>query len=227
MERKSPHLRKDVTKILAADLAETRSKLTSLLGTGAPSRTVRRLESSIRQTKRVMVEINIPLAISIARSHCGRRSEIEDLVQDACLGLMRAVDGFSPARGTAFSTYAVWWIRRAVLRNISRTAQRPAEVLPEASGTPFEEAVLTKKWVASLLGSLDRREADVIAGRFGVGGRSLVTLDVLGMKLGLSKGRVRQIERRALSRLRTLLSPGGASRYATDSPNAERPCWSR
>jgi len=38
----------------------------------------------------------------------------EDLLQEGCIGLMAAIDGFDPGRGFRFSTYSMWWIRQAV-----------------------------------------------------------------------------------------------------------------
>lgn len=63
------------------------------------------------------------LAISIAWKFKGYGASMNDLIQEAGLGLMKAADRFDPDRGVRFSTYAVWWIRAGmqdfVMRNWS------------------------------------------------------------------------------------------------------------
>ncbi|MGH2969278.1 MAG: sigma-70 family RNA polymerase sigma factor, partial [Solirubrobacteraceae bacterium] len=54
-----------------------------------------------------MVERWLPLAHKIARRYAGRGQPYDDLLQVACLGLVRAIDRFDRGRGAAFSTYAV------------------------------------------------------------------------------------------------------------------------
>lgn len=78
-----------------------------------------------------MVRANLRLVVSIARGYVGRGIPTEDLVAEGNLGLVRAVEGFNPARGTRFSTYATWWIERLIKRAISdtsRTVRLPAYV---------------------------------------------------------------------------------------------------
>ena len=59
----------------------------------------------------------LPLARSLARRYSGGSEPLEDLEQVACLALVRAVDGFDPTRGTAFTTYAVPSIAGAIKRH--------------------------------------------------------------------------------------------------------------
>jgi RNA polymerase primary sigma factor len=67
-----------------------------------------------------LIEANLRLVLSIA-SQFAQKSVVplEDLVQEGCLGLIRAVDKFDWRRGTRFSTYAVWWIRQYIVRAIA------------------------------------------------------------------------------------------------------------
>ena len=55
----------------------------------------------------LLVEQNTGLIWSVARRFIGRGTEVDDLFQLGCLGFLKAIDGFDPAYGTRFSTYAV------------------------------------------------------------------------------------------------------------------------
>lgn len=66
---------------------------------------------------------NLRLAVSIARKYQGSGLPLVDLIQDANIGLLRAVDKFNWRRGFRFSTYATWWIRQAVSRAVADTSR--------------------------------------------------------------------------------------------------------
>ncbi len=62
---------------------------------------------------------NHRLVVAFARRYDHRGLPFDDLVQEASLGLLRAIDLFDPARGTRFSTYAAWWITQALRRALN------------------------------------------------------------------------------------------------------------
>jgi RNA polymerase primary sigma factor len=70
---------------------------------------------AIEQAKEAMIESNLGLVHSAAQAFRGRGVPYDDLVQEATLGLMQAVERFDPARGVKFSTYATSWIRGALI----------------------------------------------------------------------------------------------------------------
>ena len=81
-----------------------------------------------------MIEHNLRLVVSIAKTYAGRGVPMDDLIEEGNLGLMHAIDKFEPERGFRFSTYATWWIRQAVERavqNQSRTIRLPIHVVRE------------------------------------------------------------------------------------------------
>lgn len=70
-----------------------------------------------------MMLCNLRLALSIAKKHLWSGIPFDDLVQEANIGLMKAVERFDWRRGFRFSTYATWWIRQQVSRSIADTGR--------------------------------------------------------------------------------------------------------
>lgn len=60
------------------------------------------------------------LAISMAAKYKRYGASMNDLIQEAGLGLMKAADKFDPDRGVRFSTYAVWWIKASIQDYVMR-----------------------------------------------------------------------------------------------------------
>jgi RNA polymerase primary sigma factor len=69
-----------------------------------------------------LVKANLRYAYAIARSFEGRGVPIEDLIQQASLGLIEAAKRFDPSRGFKFITYARWWIRQMILKVVEDPA---------------------------------------------------------------------------------------------------------
>jgi RNA polymerase primary sigma factor len=90
-----------------------------LLSPSEEGRLARRIESGDAAAREKMIESNLRLVISLARQFRGRGVPFSDLIQEGTVGLVRAVEGFDHRRGNKFSTYAVWWIRRALLDALS------------------------------------------------------------------------------------------------------------
>jgi RNA polymerase primary sigma factor len=68
---------------------------------------------------RCLVEANQNFVIKVARHYQGNGLPLEDLVSEGNVGLLQAAERFDPDKGIKFITYAVWWIRRAILQALS------------------------------------------------------------------------------------------------------------
>jgi RNA polymerase primary sigma factor len=77
--------------------------------------------------KERLINSNLRLVIKFARRYQGHGLSLQDLVQEAMLGLIRAAEKFDWRRGYKFSTYAVLWIKQAIQRGLDNTG-RPVRI---------------------------------------------------------------------------------------------------
>jgi RNA polymerase primary sigma factor len=94
------------------------------------------------------VEANLRLVVTVARQTVKKgRTEIsfQDACQEGVLGLTRAAEKFDPEKGFRFSSYAVWWIKKMIHKNVSdqsRQVRLPVNVMRKINDIRIGEKVL-------------------------------------------------------------------------------------
>lgn len=165
-----------------------------------------------------IVQANLRLVISIVKKFANTQCSFDDLLSDGIIALMRAVEKFDYDRGFRFSTYATQVVRRNCYRMVMDRQEERLKVTNSVyePGLDVADDVRTPtmsegRWstmrqhLGALLDQLDRREKFIIRARFSLGGhRRVQTLQSLADALGVSKERVRQLEKRAMDKLRLL-----------------------
>jgi RNA polymerase sigma factor (sigma-70 family) len=168
------------------------------------------------QTKNQIVQANLRLVVSIAKRHVSNADDFFGLVSDGNMSLIRAVEKFDYSRGNKFSTYASWAIMKNFARTIPdefkhrdrfRTSHDEMFTTREDDRSDRYEQesaqFLRQRQIGRILSRLDEREQKIIIRRFGLDHRQEpLTLKEVGHEMGVTKERVRQIEARALNKLR-------------------------
>ncbi len=165
-----------------------------------------------------IVEANTRLVFSIIKKFVNSNNPFDDLLSEGIVALMRAVEKFDFGRGFRFSTYATQVVRRGAYRQVMETqAERSKlqsgveEMGLDISDEGRQSAISEQRWhqlqsrLSVMMGDLDRRERFIIRARFSLGShRRVHTLQSLADRLGVSKERVRQLEQRAMEKLRAM-----------------------
>ncbi|HAV43436.1 TPA: RNA polymerase sigma factor RpoD [bacterium] len=233
-------------------------------------------EKKIETARRNLIEANLKLVVDVVKryTHCGL--SLLDLIDEGNLGLIRAIDRFDYKKGYRFSTYAVWWIKQAILRSlanqgrliripiyiadllhqylkttrlltqrlgrepnleeVAKALKCPLRKVVEVAGLIHEPVSLEtavgeekngrlgklikdmgplsphgaiflealREKIKEVLTKLNLKERMVLNLRYGLDASLPHTLEETGQLLGITRERVRQIEKEALSKLRRL-----------------------
>lgn len=168
------------------------------------------------EVKNQITRANLRLVVSIAKKHISPQNDFFELVSDGNVSLMRAVEKFDYSRGFKFSTYASWAIMKNFARSIpdqhvrrERFQTGRDELLEHFAGPSLEEREddrlpALRRRIDGMLDALDEREQTILRARYGLEGEGEPqTLEQIGRRFGVSKERIRQLEARAMDKLRT------------------------
>lgn len=167
--------------------------------------------------KSILITANLRLVVSIAKKFVDPTNSFEELVSDGNVALMRAVEKFNFALGNRFSTYATYAIQRHFFRMSHRGRQQRNrfvagdESLKDRAAEPptteycsSEQIGMLKELFAGFLDELEPRERQIVVARFGFDGKPPRTFRELGTAMGVCKERIRQIQTRALDKIRDM-----------------------
>jgi len=196
--------------------SELRKQLDPQRPSGRLMDQIERLYDDIVAIKNRLVRSNLRLVVSIAKRRVSAGDGFFDLVSDGNMSLIRAVEKFDYARGNKFSTYASWAIMKNYARTIPDEHRRrerfraaDMEMLQTAADNRSDEHQTRMvesdrlRQVGRFLDRLDSREQTIIIRRYGLDHQhEPQTLKEVGTALGVTKERVRQIEAKALEKLR-------------------------
>ncbi len=233
-----------------------------------------RAENGDEIAKHKLVQANLRFVVNVAKKYQNQGLPLSDLISEGNIGLMNAIERFDVSKGYHFISYAVWWIRQAILKAIcekSRMIRLPLnranelvqieKVRKEIQGRHGEEAEIRKiaqtlnmdqdhvadlinisrelisletpvynekdssilgdfvedegyqapdtvvvekalkEDINEILATLTDKESEIVQYRFGLNGRSPLSLKEIGDRYSLTKERIRQIEKKALKRL--------------------------
>ena len=246
----------------------------SLLTREEEDNIARRAAKGEKFAKDKLVSANLRFVVNVAKKYQNQGLPLSDLISEGNIGLMNAIERFDVDKGYHFISYAVWWIRQAILKaiceksrmirlplnranelvqiekarkelqsgggrdpeirdiakavnmhpdhvadliNISRdlvSLETPVYAEKDSSqlgdfieddgyDNPEDEAIETslREDINDVLRSLTDKESEIIQYRFGLNGRSPLSLKEIGDRYNLTKERIRQIEKKALKRL--------------------------
>ena len=237
------------------------------------ARQVAREARSGDHARTILVQSNLRLAVRIAVEYQNLGVPLEDLINEGNLGLLEAARRYDPGQGTTFATYAIWWVRKFMLKALAEQAgqvripssqrrkvralsettrglrqalgrqpqreelsshmrwtldeldgflqmwrpevsldesvgdrERPlSESLADTTLINAEDALLRTEnieWLRAAVSVLSEQDQTVLEKRFGLAGGRKMTLREISAEEGVSRERIRQIESRALRKLR-------------------------
>lgn len=187
-----------------------------------------KIKNGCEYSKNRLIQSNLRFVVQTALYYSKRHNiSLGELISEGNLGLIHALDKFDTEKGVRFITYAGWWIKQHILYYIENDPEQnylDTEIImekmvegdenedydevffPELTDSQYlyKEANDNRKiLISKLLSSLTDREQMIVKYYYGIGDYNEMNLDEIGELTNLTKERVRQIKKNAISKLKS------------------------
>ncbi len=208
---------------------QKRSRLDPKRATMKQMKQIEGILAEAETVKAILITSNLRLVVSIAKKFNEPSHSFDELISEGNVALMRSVEKFNFALGNRFSTYATYAIQRHFFRISHKGRQyrnrfasddepvkdRAEEISDHEACSP-DQVKFLKTLFSEFLDSLEPREQQIVLARFGFDGDKPKTFRQLGTEMGVCKERIRQIQTRAIAKLRTMAEEANLERTIGD-----------
>lgn len=185
-------------------------------------------EKNDMTARETLINANLKFVPTVAKQFKGCGLPFADIVEEGNIGLIRAIDRFDPKKDNKVISYAVWWIRKTIIEAIEKRGVLDAEniddlmpvegevekesneliakvIIPNKQDFTVnkEQPVDAKQILEELFEGIPERERFIVSDYFGLDGVKPKTLEEIGEDLNLTKERVRQLNEKALKKMRS------------------------
>ncbi|CAN6992647.1 unnamed protein product [Brassica oleracea var. botrytis] len=140
---------KEGAKLENLETSVEENVMVSLFGNGNKKRSsANEILCRRREAREKITRCYRRLVVSIATGYQGKGLNLQDLIQEGSIGLLRGAERFDPERGYKLSTYVYWWIKQAILRAIthkSRLVKLPGSMWELTAKVAEASNVLSRK----------------------------------------------------------------------------------
>lgn len=182
-------------------------------------------EKNDMSARELLIKANLKFVPTVAKQFKGCGLPFADIIEEGNIGLIQAIDRFDPKKDTKVISYAVWWIRKTIIEAIEKKGMLDTENIDDFNHNDKEEdesnsfikplysnnlldennnsSFDAKQVIEELFEGVTERERNIVSDYFGLYGESPKTLDEIGEDLSITKERVRQLNERALKKMRS------------------------
>ena len=208
-------------------------KTTKPMSRAKEKRLLRQCRQGNIKARNEIIESNLKFVFDIAKRYTGRGVPISDLISEGNMGLIYAITKFDESKDVKFISYAVWWIRHAMLdaikkkkitssleveqediygnayENSSSDSEDESVSMMEASFSDSSDERKREiqdsqnKVIANIMSTLTEREELIVSHHFGLNGKEKLNFVEIGDKIGITSERARQISNQGIRKLRS------------------------
>lgn len=184
-------------------------------------------EKNDLKSREKLINANLKFVPTVAKQFKGCGLPFADIIEEGNIGLIKAIDRFDPKKDNKVISYAVWWIRKCIMEAIDKKGVLDTEniddvlfnindnenddvndniknfIIPEYTETLDNNINNTKYLIEELFDGVPEREKDIVCEYYGLYSGNPKTLDEIGNEINLTKERVRQLNEKALKKMRS------------------------